>query len=133
MTTITTSITSDALPEGPRWEQDKACWRAVPCEPHPVTGKDWRWMPLNMIALSKGEPTSEMTDFYPIDPATLLKNFDGTKVDLTDPSMRKFVGNAIAIRVYAALGYDNPVNHGEIHATVMRVLTDLSTAQMKIS
>ncbi len=65
VTISTTPITADNLPDGPRWEMDGSCWKAERCEPHPITGKDWRWVPLNLAALWKTEPGSVLVDHYP--------------------------------------------------------------------
>lgn len=64
-------ISRDNLPTGRWWEVDGSCWRAVACEPHPTTGKDWRWEPCNFTAFGKGEPSGEMYPHYPLSPAIL--------------------------------------------------------------
>jgi hypothetical protein len=60
--TVITPITADNLPEGPRWEEDGACWTAIKCDPSTV-GVDWRWAPNNLKAFEKERPTGEMLDF----------------------------------------------------------------------
>lgn len=67
----TVAITRDSLPAGHWWEHDGACWKAVPSDPHPATGKDWRWSPCNLKAFAKEEPEGEMTPHYPIQQANL--------------------------------------------------------------
>lgn len=61
-----------------------------------------------------------------------LKNYDGRYVDLTDTPTRRFIGNAVALRVYDALGCGAPNKHSIIHGTVMSVLNDLATAKVRI-
>lgn len=65
-TSVSTPISRDNLPVGLWFEQDGSCWRAVECEPHPITGLDWRWGPANMKAFAKEGPQGEMTDHVPI-------------------------------------------------------------------
>jgi len=61
---VTMPLTPDNLPEGPLWEADGACWRAIRC--NPVTqGCEWRWQPQNEKAFAKDGPEGEMTSYCP--------------------------------------------------------------------
>lgn len=62
-----------------------------------------------------------------------MRDFDGQKADLTNDSVRKFLVNTIALRVYDTLGYDDPATHTLIHLSVTQALKDLATAEVRIS
>ena len=63
ITSTTVKLTADTLPKGNLWEMDGACWAAV----RSITNPDeWRWYGQNAKAQSKGQPTGDMFDYYPI-------------------------------------------------------------------
>jgi hypothetical protein len=64
LVSVSTPITADNLPVGPRWEADGACWEAIKCDPL-TFGRDWYWSARNGKALAKLEPEGEMLDFFP--------------------------------------------------------------------
>jgi hypothetical protein len=68
VTSTTKRIDRDHLPTGHWFEEDGSCWQAEVCEQHPLTGRDWRWSPLNFKAFAKEEPQGEMLPHYPFAP-----------------------------------------------------------------
>lgn len=60
--TVYVKITPDNLPEGPRWDADGACYKAVKIP----TPEGWYWHACNEAARAKGYQGQELFDFYPL-------------------------------------------------------------------
>lgn len=58
---LVTRLNKKPIPQGLHWENDGCCWK---CIESPESPRGWDWEPVNQLALRKGKPNSELTDFY---------------------------------------------------------------------
>lgn len=88
-------ITLENLPRGPLWDDDGACFEALPCDGCTGPIGDWWWSARNIKAFEKGKPDKAMYPFYPFVPL-VTPSGGGFSSSVAAKSIMTFIHERIA-------------------------------------